>query len=60
MRLWVTLTLNRRLNSNKIIITVVSGNVVFVVMNIIIKVRRGSGVHNASRRKLPRGPSLKE
>jgi len=43
------------------IITVVSGAVVFVVMNIIIiKVRRGSGVHNARRRKLPRGPSLKE
>jgi len=30
----------------------------FVVMNIIINVRRGSGVHNARRRKLPRGPKL--
>ena len=28
----------------------------FVVMNIIINVRRGSGVHNARHRKLPRGP----
>jgi hypothetical protein len=37
--------------------TVVSVAVVFVVMNIvIIKVRRGSGVQNARRRKLPRGP----
>jgi hypothetical protein len=50
--------LNRRPNNNKIIISVVSGAV--FVMNIIIKVRRGSGVHNARRRKLPRGPSLKE
>ena len=39
--------LNRRPRNNKIIITVVSGAVVFVVMNIVIKVRRGSGVHNA-------------
>ena len=51
-------TLNRRPNNNKIIITVVSA--VFVVMIIIIKVIPGSGVHNAKRRKLPRGPSLKE
>ena len=49
-------TLNRRLNNNKNIITVVSGAVVFVVMNIIISVRRGSRVHNARHRKLPRGP----
>jgi len=49
-------TLNRRPNSNKNIITVVSGAFVFVVMNIIINVRRGSGVHNARRRILPRGP----
>jgi hypothetical protein len=41
-------------NNNNNIITVVSGAVVFV-MN-IINVRRGSGVHNAGRRKLPRGP----
>jgi hypothetical protein len=52
------LTSNRRPNNNKIIITVVSGAVVFVVMNIIIiKVRRGSGVHNAKRRKLARRPN---
>jgi len=51
-----TQTLNRRANNNKNIITVVSGAVVFVVMNIIINVRRGSGVHSVSRRKLPRGP----
>ena len=38
------------------IITVVSGAVVFVVMNIIItKVRRGSDTHNVSR-KSPCGP----
>ena len=43
-------------NNSKNIITVVSGAVVFVVMNIIINVRRGSGVHDARRRKLPRGP----
>jgi len=53
-------TLNRRPNNKKIIITAVSWAVVFVVMNIvIIKVRRGSGVHSARRRKLSRGPSLK-
>jgi len=50
----------QRASNNKMIITVVSGAVVFVVINIIIKVRRVSGVHNARRRKLPRGPSLKE
>jgi len=57
LRIWVTLnlTLNRRPNNNKIIITVVSGAVVFVVMT-IMKVRCGSGVHNVRRRKLPRGP----
>jgi hypothetical protein len=38
------------------IITVVSGAVVFVVVNIIINVRRGSGFHNVWRRKFPRGP----
>jgi hypothetical protein len=53
-------TSNSRPNNNKNIITVVSGAVVFVVMNIIVKARRGSGVHNARRRKLPRDPSLKE
>jgi hypothetical protein len=48
-------------NNNKSIITVVIGAVVFVVMNIvIIKARRGSGVYNARRRKLPRVPSLTE
>jgi len=48
-------------NNNKIINTVVIGAVVFVVMNIvIIKVRRGSGVYKARRRKFPRVPSLKE
>jgi hypothetical protein len=53
--------LNRRPNNNNSIITVVSVAVVFVVMNIIIiKLRRVSRVHNARRRKLPRGPSLKE
>jgi uncharacterized membrane protein YdcZ (DUF606 family) len=41
------------------IISFVSGAVVFVVINIIIKLRRVSGVHNVRRRKLPRGPSLK-
>jgi hypothetical protein len=57
LRLWVNLTLNRRSINNKIIITVVSGAVVFVVMNIvIIKVRRCSGVHNERNRKFPRGP----
>ena len=56
LRLWVTLTLNRRPNNNKNIITVVSGAVVFVVMNIIIKVRRRSGVHSARLRKLSRVP----
>jgi hypothetical protein len=50
-----------RPDNNKNIITVVSGAAVFVVMNIvIIKVRRGSGIQNARRRKFPRGPSLKE
>ena len=49
-------TLNRRPNNNKSINTVVSVAVVFVVMNIIIKLRRVSGVHNARRRKFPRGP----
>jgi hypothetical protein len=58
--LWGTLTLNRRPNNNKVIITVVSGAVVFVAMNIIIKLRRGSGVHNVRRHILPHGPSLKE
>jgi hypothetical protein len=53
------LNLNRRPNNNKIIITVVSDAAIFVVMNIIIKARRGSGVHNARRRKLPRVSSLK-
>jgi len=48
--------LNRRPNNNKNIIIVVSGAVVFVVMNIIINVRRGTRVQNARRRKLPRGP----
>jgi len=28
-------------------------------MDIIINVRRGSGVHNVRRRKLPHGPQLK-
>jgi len=54
-----TLTLSRNPNNNKIIITVASGAVVFV-MKIIMKVGRGSVVHNAMRRKLPRGPALKE
>jgi len=54
-------TLNRMPNNNKSITTVVIGAVVFVVMNIvIIKVRRGSSVYNARRRRLPRVPSLKE
>jgi hypothetical protein len=60
LHLWVTLTLNRRPSNNQIIITVVSGAVVFVVMNIIVKVRRGSGVHNTRHCKLPPGPSLKK
>jgi len=49
-------TLNRKPDKNKNIITAVSGAVVFVVMNNIITVGRGSWVHNARRRKLPRGP----
>jgi hypothetical protein len=49
-------TLNGRPNNNKNIITVVSAAVVCVVMNIIIKVRRGSSVHSARRLKLPRCP----
>jgi len=50
----------QRPSNNKMIITVVSGAVVFVVINVIIKVRRVSGVHNTRRWKLTRGPSLKE
>jgi hypothetical protein len=58
---WRIKTSNRRPDNNKNIITVVSGAVVFVVMNIVtIKVRRGSGIQNARRRKFPRGPSPKE
>jgi len=52
------LPLNRRPKNNKIIITVVGGDVIFAMNT--IKLRHGSGVHNARRRKLPRGPSLKE
>jgi hypothetical protein len=56
----VELYLSSKPNDNKNIITVVSGAVCVIMNIVIIKVRRGSGVHNVRYHKLPRGPSLKE